>query len=94
MCSQVFRLNVHPAYNSSNFHNDIAVLTLSSDVQFTTFVRPICVWEPENNIHDIVGTEGVVSIKTVIKILNFRILRIASQADFMSVDRTDKIEPG
>lgn len=56
---EVYHLNVNPAYDSNTFHNDIAVLTLSSDVQFTDYVRPACVWEPENSIDSVVGKEGM-----------------------------------
>ncbi|XP_011167330.1 venom protease [Solenopsis invicta] len=36
------RKTVHPQYNSKTFTNDIAVLKMSSEVRFTSLVRPIC----------------------------------------------------
>lgn len=54
-------MNINPLYNSSNFQGDIAILTLSSDIEFTNYVRPVCTWEESNSIEDIKGKEGVVS---------------------------------
>lgn len=33
---------IHPDYNSSYVYNDIALLRLESDVEFSAHVRPIC----------------------------------------------------
>lgn len=37
--SQIIR---HPSYNSQTSDNDIALLQLSSAVEFTNFIRPVC----------------------------------------------------
>lgn len=59
---QVVRINVYPSYNSSNYLGDIAVLTLSSDAEFTNYVMPLCLWEESSDdLNDIVGKEGTVS---------------------------------
>lgn len=58
---EVSRMNINPLYNSSNFQGDIAILTLSSDIEFTNYVRPVCTWEESNSIEDIKGKEGVVA---------------------------------
>ncbi|KAL2077974.1 hypothetical protein ACEWY4_025659 [Coilia grayii] len=38
----VIEIISHPSYNSSTRDNDIALLRLSSPVQFTDFIRPVC----------------------------------------------------
>ncbi|XP_050441515.1 uncharacterized protein LOC126846270 [Adelges cooleyi] len=58
---QVTRINVFPYYNNSNYFGDIAILTLSSEVEITDYVKPVCLWEKESNsLDDIVGKEGTV----------------------------------
>ncbi|KAL0266286.1 UNVERIFIED_CONTAM: hypothetical protein PYX00_008876 [Menopon gallinae] len=60
---EVARVNVHPNYNTTDFRSDIAVLTLSTKVEFTDFIRPVCMWDSRNTrIEDIVGLQGTVSI--------------------------------
>ncbi|KAL0266284.1 UNVERIFIED_CONTAM: hypothetical protein PYX00_008876 [Menopon gallinae] len=58
---EVARVNVHPNYNTTDFRSDIAVLTLSTKVEFTDFIRPVCMWDSRNTrIEDIVGLQGTV----------------------------------
>jgi secreted trypsin-like serine protease len=58
---QVIRINVYPSYNSSNYLGDIAVLTLSSDAEYTNYVTPVCLWdERSDDVNDIVGKDGTV----------------------------------
>lgn len=54
---QVKDVHIYPGYNSSNFLGDIAVLILSSSVEYTTFVRPCCLWRFSTSV---VGKEGTV----------------------------------
>ncbi|XP_067635814.1 serine protease persephone-like [Eurosta solidaginis] len=45
----VKRTHLHPDYNSSKFYNDIGVVELQSDVEYSTNVYPTCLYtEPEN----------------------------------------------
>nr|CAD7572381.1 unnamed protein product [Timema californicum] len=43
---RVSKVHVHPSYNSSDFRADLAILMLSSPVEFTMYVRPVCLWSP------------------------------------------------
>lgn len=65
MCStfaQVAEILVHPAYNSSNYQSDLALLILSSPVQFTKYVRPVCLWDKtEVDLENVINKEGIVS---------------------------------
>ncbi|ROL43969.1 Transmembrane protease serine 9 [Anabarilius grahami] len=47
--SSVSTLVIHPSYNSDNYNNDIALLQLSSSVNFTNYIRPVCL-AAENSI--------------------------------------------
>ena len=38
----LFRIIIHPGYNGRTIQNDIALLELSSDIQFTSAIFPIC----------------------------------------------------
>ncbi|XP_030592409.1 prostasin-like [Archocentrus centrarchus] len=38
----VSKIIIHPNYNSKTFDNDIALLQLSSTVQFNNYIRPVC----------------------------------------------------
>jgi hypothetical protein len=59
---QVAEILVHPAYNSSNYQSDMALLILSSPVQFTKYVKPVCLWDKrEVDLENIVNKEGTVS---------------------------------
>lgn len=40
----------HPYYNSQNFNNDITLLRLSSPVQMTSRVSPVCLASSSTNI--------------------------------------------
>ncbi|GLV34384.1 Serine-peptidase 212 [Carabus blaptoides fortunei] len=58
--AQASRITIHPAYNTSNLHNDLAVITLARPIQITNYVRPICLWFSESlsidNLMDKMGT--------------------------------------
>jgi hypothetical protein len=58
---QVTEIYVHPSYNETSNVGDIALLILSSTVQVTVIVRPVCLWgQDDGNPADIVNKEGLV----------------------------------
>lgn len=46
----------HPSYNPDNGNNDISLLKLSSPVNFTNYIRPICLADSDSTFHN--GTMG------------------------------------
>ncbi|XP_030754650.1 prostasin-like [Sitophilus oryzae] len=52
---------VHPKFNPMSFSNDIAVLKLSKRAEFTDYVRPICLWEGNNQLDRVVDHIGTVT---------------------------------
>lgn len=57
---QVSKIVVHPSYSGDSHYGDVAVLTLSKNIEYSNFVRPICLWESVNGISDIIDREGSV----------------------------------
>ncbi|XP_063218714.1 serine protease gd-like [Bacillus rossius redtenbacheri] len=58
---QVSAIHVHPAYNSNDFRGDLAVLMLSSAVEFSRFVQPVCLWSAlMRDLKAVEGREGTV----------------------------------
>lgn len=54
------------------------MLTLSSNVEYTKYVSPVCLWENmSNNVDDIVNEDGTVRHLTIIV--------------FFIIDKTDKL---
>ncbi|XP_070492242.1 ovochymase-2-like [Chironomus tepperi] len=54
---------IHPDWNaySSTYDADIAIALLSRTIQFTNFIRPICLWTYTDNYNDIVNKFGVIA---------------------------------
>nr|CAD7441623.1 unnamed protein product [Timema bartmani] len=58
---RVSKVHVHPSYNSSDFRADLAILMLSSPVEFTMYVRPVCLWSPSfTELKVVEGKDGTV----------------------------------
>ncbi|XP_071443119.1 serine protease gd-like [Hetaerina americana] len=58
---EVKEVNIHPDYNSTTLEGNLAVLTLSSPVDQTAYVMPVCLRDREElEPKDIRGEEGVV----------------------------------
>lgn len=59
---QVVEIIIHPKYNSSNYQSDLAILLLSSPVEYTMYVRPVCLWDKhETELSNVIGKEGIVA---------------------------------
>ncbi|XP_059052965.1 serine protease gd-like [Achroia grisella] len=52
---------IHEAYNVSTLANDISVFTFDKTVEFSTFIRPACLWNGNTDLSRIVGASGVVA---------------------------------
>ncbi|KAL3272127.1 hypothetical protein HHI36_022610 [Cryptolaemus montrouzieri] len=51
---------IHPKYKSSTADADISVILLKTDVIFTKFIRPICLWDSDTDLNLVVGKTGTV----------------------------------
>ncbi|CAG9804120.1 unnamed protein product [Chironomus riparius] len=54
---------IHPEWNaySGTYDADIAIALLSRTIQFTSFIKPICLWTYTDNYYDIVNKFGVIA---------------------------------
>lgn len=56
-------LFVHPEWRSGEklFNNDIGIAVLQNTIQFTVFVKPICIWRKSRTYRDVIDREGMVA---------------------------------
>lgn len=61
--SNAVYLLVHPNWNSGEvlFTNDIAIAVLQNTIQFTIFVKPICIWRKTRTYRDVIGRNGFIA---------------------------------
>lgn len=57
---KVANIVIHPEFRPNNGSNDIAIVQLSSDFNYTDSVGPACLWSEDDDLHRIVGTTGTV----------------------------------
>ena len=55
----VIKIEVHPDFNRENLQNDIAMLSVNT-VEFTDFIKPICIWDGDLGQEELVGKKGKV----------------------------------
>lgn len=53
---RIRRIHMHPEYNPPVIYNDIALLELETDVQFSMYIRPACLWTRNDVGHYVKGT--------------------------------------
>lgn len=53
-------LDIHSQYQPLSADADIAIVTLSQTVEFTKFIKPICLWMEPNDLKDVVGQTGTI----------------------------------
>jgi hypothetical protein len=56
----VSQIKLNNYFKDYTFSNDIAVLVMSQDVDFTDYIRPVCLWGGSDDQNEIVGQEGIV----------------------------------
>lgn len=61
--SGVVRLEKHPDWNylDDRYDADIAIAVLLRTIEFTKYVRPICLWTGTDSYRDLVGKKAVVA---------------------------------
>uniref|UniRef100_A0AAG5DGA4 Peptidase S1 domain-containing protein n=1 Tax=Anopheles atroparvus TaxID=41427 RepID=A0AAG5DGA4_ANOAO len=75
---QAERIIVHEEYSATQVRHDIALIKLATDIKFTDFVQPICLWDRSNvNIGPLVGRVGAV--------VGFGITEVGAVADRLRV---------
>lgn len=61
--SSVSRFIVHPDWSSQSlsYDGDIAIVKLTRIIQFSDFIKPICLWTSTSNYHDAISQFGIVA---------------------------------
>ncbi|XP_052901979.1 CUB and peptidase domain-containing protein 1-like [Anopheles moucheti] len=57
---EAFKLIVHPEYNVNRIQHDIALIKLATDITYTDYIQPVCLWNRGEDLNAIVGTWGTV----------------------------------
>uniref|UniRef100_A0A182M071 Peptidase S1 domain-containing protein n=1 Tax=Anopheles culicifacies TaxID=139723 RepID=A0A182M071_9DIPT len=57
---EAFKLIVHPGYDINSFQHDIALIKLATDITYTDYIQPICLWNRGEDQNEIVGSWGTV----------------------------------
>ena len=58
---EVLEVRIHPDFNDlTSADADLAVLVLSKPVEFTSEIRPICLWKGARKLEKVVGETGYV----------------------------------
>ncbi|XP_044763875.1 clotting factor C-like [Coccinella septempunctata] len=57
---RVSKLIVHPEFESETFKNDIAIIKLSEPITVTNYVRPVCLWEDQVDLHHVINQPGTI----------------------------------
>ncbi|ETN65604.1 coagulation factor XI [Anopheles darlingi] len=75
---QAGQIIVHEEYSASAVRNDIALIKLATNMQFTDYVQPICLWDRSNTaIGPLVGRVG--------SVVGFGITEVGAIADQLRV---------
>ena len=51
---------VHPDWKpfDVSYDADIAIIAMDSPVEYSKYIRPICVWTFSKHLHEVVGQQG------------------------------------
>lgn len=54
------RFVFHPDWKpfDMSYDADIAIIVMDSPVEYSKYIKPICVWEFSEHLHDVVGQQG------------------------------------
>lgn len=58
---KVSEIIVNPKFNYDRFYSDVAIIKLKSEVRITDYIRPVCLWNTNTDLKNIVNKTGNVS---------------------------------
>lgn len=56
----IVKIIIHPEYNASYLHNDVAILQLQRPAEITEYVRTVCLWQEDIDLNSIINRLGTV----------------------------------
>lgn len=71
---QVKETIIHPDYNMKYQHNDIALIKFSN-IEYTQFIKPVCIWSGDRNLGEVVGVKATVCEKIPISDVHREVCR-------------------
>uniref|UniRef100_A0A182PZZ4 Peptidase S1 domain-containing protein n=1 Tax=Anopheles farauti TaxID=69004 RepID=A0A182PZZ4_9DIPT len=57
---EAFELIVHPRYSTNSIDYDIALIRLATDITYTDYIQPVCLWKEDDDQQTIVNKLGTV----------------------------------
>lgn len=57
---EAFELLVHPRYSTNSIDHDIALIRLATDITYTDYIQPVCLWREDDDQSTIVNKLGTV----------------------------------
>lgn len=91
---QAHRLVIHGGYNREDFLHDIAVIRLSAEAAYTSFVQPVCLWDANRvGLDEVVHRNGIVvgwginENKQLLDVLSQASMPVVSFAECLAADR-------
>lgn len=58
---KVSEIIVNPQFNYDRFYADVAIIKFKSEVRITDYIRPVCLWNTNTDLKNIVNNTGTVS---------------------------------
>lgn len=58
--AKIANILIHPEYNPETLYSDIALITLQSYVEFTEYIRPVCLWSSNSDIRLVINQTGLI----------------------------------
>uniref|UniRef100_A0A2M4ANB5 Putative trypsin-like serine protease n=1 Tax=Anopheles triannulatus TaxID=58253 RepID=A0A2M4ANB5_9DIPT len=57
---EAHQLITHPDFDINDLVHDIALIKLATDITFTNYIQPVCLWDRPVDLQGIVGTKGFI----------------------------------
>ncbi|KAJ6650056.1 Limulus clotting factor C, partial [Pseudolycoriella hygida] len=58
---EAYQIFPHHNFNATNLRHDIAIVRLATKVTFSSYVHPICLWNPnKQSLSEVIGKQGTV----------------------------------
>ena len=57
---EIEKFVIHPKWNPFDirYEADIAIIIMDSDVKYSDYIIPICLWKFSDHLHEVVGQQG------------------------------------
>lgn len=91
---RAYRYIIHSGYNRRDFLNDVALIRLATEVIFTNYIQPACLWDNNRiGLHEVLHRNGIVigwglnEKKELSNILNQAMMPVVSFTECLESNR-------